>query len=172
MLMHLPATVFRLPPTILRVTFFSTSGRGSEHIIAERLGPACSTIDDNLTLSSCVDCLTHMVGANCITLFSVKIVSSFCFSATSTRLELKEVLNELKEVTKWHELGVQLGVPAHKLNAIDSKYTQDTDRSKTEVIIWWLHNIEDTSWKKLAQAVEEIEHKVLAKKLRETMSPG
>ena len=96
----------------------------------------------------------------------------FGFSATSTRLELKEVLNELKEVTKWHELGVQLGVPAHKLNAIDRQHTQDTDRSKTEVIIWWLQNIEDTSWKKLAQAVEEIEHKVLAKKLRETMSPG
>ena len=78
----------------------------------------------------------------------------------------------MKEVTKWHELGVQLGVPAHILSAIDSKHPQDTDRSKSAVIIWWLQNIEDTSWKKLAQALEEIEHKVLAKKLRETMSQG
>ena len=85
-----------------------------------------------------------MVGANCITLFPVTTISSFCFSATSTRLEWKEVLNELKEVTKWHELGVQLGVPAHILSAIDSKHPQDTDRSKSAVIIWWLQNIEDT----------------------------
>ena len=92
-------------------------------------------------------------------------LSPFCFSAT--QLKLKDVQNELKEVTEWYQLGIQLEVPVDKLCTIESNHSRDADRCKTEALIWWLHNIEDTSWGKLAKAVEAVGHSVLAKKLRE-----
>ena len=65
-------------------------------------------------------------------------------------------MNELREVTDWHKLGVQLEVPSAKLKEIEKNYTTDTIRCKTEVLDWWLRNQPEISWKKLAQAVEKM----------------
>lgn len=73
----------------------------------------------------------------------------------------------MTEVTEWNQLGMQLGVPVYKLSTIKSDHSHDADRCKTEVLIWWLCNVKDTSWEKLAKAVKAIGHRVLANKLRE-----
>ena len=73
----------------------------------------------------------------------------------------------MKEVTEWHKLGMQLGVPVHTLSTIERDNPCDADRCKNKVLIWWLHNVKDGSWDELARAVEAIEYKVLANKLRE-----
>ena len=76
----------------------------------------------------------------------------------STQLHLREIQNQLRDVTKWHQLGVQLGVPAHELSIIENNHSRDAERCKTETLLWWLRNVDDISWEKLAQAVEELGH--------------
>ena len=88
-----------------------------------------------------------------------------CFSATTKQLELNEIQNELEEVN-WYQLGVQLGLKPYKLEEFQAKHPRDVQNCKTEVLNWWLDNEENTSWEKLAKAVEK-NHSVLAKKLRE-----
>ena len=98
-----------------------------------------------------------------------------CVPATTTQLaeqELKSITNELKEVSKWHQLGVQLGLTPGLLDTIESNYPRDTERCKTEVLTWWLQNAEQRSWEKIAEALDKMEYKVLAEKLRRIKLQG
>ena len=97
-------------------------------------------------------------------------LSPICFPATSTQPELKEIQNELGEVTEWHQLGVELGLPHAKLKEIENDYPQN-QRRKVEVLDWWCRNTE-VSWIKLAKAVEEMGYTVLAEKLRRKTFQG
>ena len=98
-----------------------------------------------------------------------------CVPATTTQLaeqELKLITNELKEVSKWHQLGVQLGLTPGLLDTIESNYPRDAERCKTEVLTWWLQNAEQRSWEKIAEALDKMEYKVLAEKLRRIKLQG
>ena len=100
------------------------------------------------------------------------LFSSFCFPVASTPLTLRNILNELREVTaaKWYQLGVQLGISPATLNTLEH---DDAQRCMTEVILWWLQNAPECSWAKLAEAVEAMGgYAVLAEKLRQKMSQG
>lgn len=81
-------------------------------------------------------------------------------------LTLREIQNELTEVTDWHSLGVQLGVPKGALNIIGSNHPHDAKRCISEVITSWLENAQERSWEKIAQACEMMDRRVLAEKLR------
>ena len=72
----------------------------------------------------------------------------------------------MTEVTDWHNLGVQLGVPKSTLNIIQSDHPHDAKRCKSEVVSWWLNNAQEISWERMAQACEMMECRVLAEKLR------
>ena len=79
--------------------------------------------------------------------------------------QLKEVANALKEVSEWYQLGLQLGLTAGKLKAIESNHPCDTKRCKTDVLAWWLQNATDHSWKIIVEALDKMEYKVLAEEL-------
>ena len=99
----------------------------------------------------------------------------FCFSAPSTPLTLKEIQNELWEMTaaKWYQLGVQLGIPPATLSTIESDHSRDAQRCMTEVINWWLQNAPECSWAKLAQVVEAMgDYAALAVRLSQKMTQG
>ena len=98
-------------------------------------------------------------------------LSPICFPATSTHPELKEIQNELGEVTEWHQLGLELGVPHAKLKEIENDYPQN-QRRKVEVLDWWCRNTAEVSWIKLAKAVEEMGYILLAERLRRKTSQG
>ena len=88
---------------------------------------------------------------------------------------MKEIQNELNEMTaaKWHQLGVQLEIPAATLSTIEIDHPRDAQRCMTEVINRWLQNAPECSWAKLAEAVEAMgEYAALAEKLRQKMSQG
>ena len=74
------------------------------------------------------------------------------------------------EVTEWHQLGVELGLPRAKLKEIENDYPQN-QRHKVEVLDWWCRNTE-VSWIKLAKAVEEMGYTVLAERLRRKTFQG
>ena len=71
----------------------------------------------------------------------------------------------MKEVTDWHQLGLQLEVPAAKLKEIENDYPAKNQRCKTEMLTLWCQNTQ-VSWIKLAKAVGQIGHKVLEERLK------
>ena len=100
---------------------------------------------------------------------------NYLFSADSTHLTLKEIQNELREVTaaKWYQLGVQLEIPSSTLKTMESNYPCDVHRCMTEVLDWWLRNAPERSWEKLTEALEAMGgYRILVKKLRKKISQG
>jgi hypothetical protein len=82
--------------------------------------------------------------------------------------DLAEVLAAIKEITKPYQLGIQLKIDLSELKTIETSYSKDIDRQKTEVIKHWLRNSPDASWTTLANAVERMGgHARLAETLRE-----
>ena len=101
------------------------------------------------------------------------IASHALIPAVSTCLTLKEIKNELTEVTEWYQLGVELGLGAPQLREIERDHPQDTQRCKTEVLDWWLRNAPEVSWEKLAQALETMGgHATVTQKLRKKVPKG
>lgn len=81
--------------------------------------------------------------------------------------DLASILLDLKEVSEPYQLGVQLEIDPSVLDSIERNHPRDTDRQKTEVIKFWLHNSPTTSCKTLAKAVEGLGgYKNLVKRLR------
>ena len=105
----------------------------------------------------------------------ISCVNYFCSSAAPTPLTVKEIQNELREMTaaKWYQLGVQLEIPPTTLNTIESDHSHDAQCCMTEVINMWLQNAPECSWEKLAEAVEAMgDYAALAYGLRQKMSQG
>ena len=75
---------------------------------------------------------------------------------------MDELLNELKDVDDWFELGVYLNVPDHKLREIGQDYG-DTDECKIEMILLWRQLCVPT-WEAITTALSEIGmHTLVAK---------
>ena len=102
-------------------------------------------------------------------------VNHFCSSAASTPMTVKEIQNELRELTaaKWYQLGLQLEISPATLNTIEIDHPHGAQRCLTEVITRWLQNAPECSWAKLAQAVEAMgDYAALAEKLKQKTSQG
>ena len=110
----------------------------------------------------------------CNTPILISCVNHFCSSAASTPLTVKEIQNELKEMTaEWYQLGVQLEIPPATLNTLEHDHPLDARRCMTEVITRWLQNAPECSWAKLAKAVEAMGgYAVLAERLRQKIPQG
>lgn len=69
---------------------------------------------------------------------------------------LKQALRDIKEVTSWYSLGIQLEVETSYLDHIKTNHGSDTEQCRIEVIKFWLRNDQEPTMKKLAQAVEDM----------------
>ena len=78
------------------------------------------------------------------------IVFSPTLSATPT---LKALTNELKSVSDWHTLGVNLDLKHHKLSEIEKNHRGDDKRCRTEVLGCWLDNTTNPTWEAVAEAL-------------------
>ena len=104
----------------------------------------------------------------------ISCVNYFCSSAASIPLTVKDIQNELKEMTaEWYQLGVQLEIPPTTLNTLERDHPHDAQRCMTEVINRWLQNAPECSWAKLAKAVGAMGgYAALAERLRPNMPQG
>lgn len=67
------------------------------------------------------------------------IIGKISFNITGlTVKDLKVVVNKLAKVkSKWHSIGLQLGVPHHELKAIENNYST-VERRLSEIVEFWL----------------------------------
>ena len=97
----------------------------------------------------------------------------YLFSAVPVQMKLRDIQNELGDVTDWYQLGVQLGISTADLKQIRMNYPSNAQQCKMEVLDLWLRNAPECSWTKLAQAVEAMGgYAVLAEELRKKTSQG
>ena len=69
-------------------------------------------------------------------------------------LSLRNLSNELANVvTKYFEIGIQLGIPEHQLYKFESDHLS-VQRRFSKVISYWLNNATGVSWDSLITALE------------------
>lgn len=85
--------------------------------------------------------------------------------------DLRRLLEDLKQVTNWFQLGLRLGINHADMKRIEKDHKHDgVERCKAETIAFWLKNSEDVTLRKLVSALEGIDHRNLAKELLEIYS--
>lgn len=68
-------------------------------------------------------------------------------------------------VTRWHQLGIRLGIPSYELKKIDKDYPNNTERQMTETLSLWLRYSPSASWKDVVKVLHEMEETVLAERI-------
>ena len=81
-------------------------------------------------------------------------------------LTLKALTNELKAVSDWHSLGVNLDLKRHQLSEIEKNHRGDDKRCRTEVLGCWLDNTTTPTWEAIAEALDLMEAHTAADNIR------
>ena len=84
--------------------------------------------------------------------------------ARELKLELKDVVIAMKDVTEWYELGLQLRLPDSTLALIARD--PDVAGHQRMMLSKWLQFDTEASWEKLAAALAVIGKNVLAENVR------
>ena len=96
------------------------------------------------------------------------VVATTCIarrsSASLSEEALPLLLIELKDITNWHLLGMNLGVRKSKLDAIQAQHllSHGLDRCKGEALSVWLRGNAKASWKELVDALRQMDEQALA----------
>ena len=82
-------------------------------------------------------------------------------------IDLQSVLHHLKNIVpEVYDLGLQLNVPYHILEAIKVNSPYDVDKRKREVVVEWMKS--SPCWWHLVQALKKIGHEATAKHIKES----
>ena len=79
---------------------------------------------------------------------------------------LQQLMEALKKQEKWFLFGAMLGVPVSKLKEIESKYPNDSDRCKLEMLQYWLDTKLGPTWNEVTQALEKADQLTLAAQVK------
>ena len=84
---------------------------------------------------------------------------------------VKNLSSELKTVTAWYNLGINLGLPTHELHKIESDY-QGNDRRMLAVLELWLRRTPNAAWEGVVGALEEMGENRVAENIRQEYIRG
>ena len=79
-------------------------------------------------------------------IFILHLVTKHCIPV------IKDVMNSLRMVTCWYDLGIELKVEKHFLDHIEADHS-DIKRRLTEVIDAWLKSVSEPTYQKLIEAL-------------------
>lgn len=89
-----------------------------------------------------------------------------CVSAAPATPTLKALMNELKSVSDWHTLGVNLDLKSHQLTEIERNHRGNDQRCKTEMLACWQNSTTTPTWEAVAEALCLMEAHTVANKIR------
>ena len=87
-------------------------------------------------------------------------------------LDLASVLRKLQSIVQdLYRLGVNLSLPRHVLDAIETDFPHSTERRRTELVRVWMSSSPDPPcWWHLVQALKQTDYRVLAKEIETEQS--
>ena len=102
----------------------------------------------------------------------IVFLRNFTFWNDLFPLDFASVLRFLKDVVfSLHELGISLRLPKGKLDAIEADFPTDTEKRRIRLVRVWMSSSPDPPcWWLLAQALEQVDHRVLAHQIKQQHS--
>ena len=87
-------------------------------------------------------------------------------------LDFASVLSYLQDVVRdLYKLGIHLHLPQGKLDAIEADFPTDTEKRRLRLVRVWMSSSPDPPcWWLLAQALEQVDHRVLAHQIKQQHS--
>ena len=64
--------------------------------------------------------------------------------------------SELRSVSKWHQLGITLGLKLSQLDQIEEEARFDVERRRVKVLDTWMRITPRPSWKLIVDALKEM----------------
>ena len=102
-----------------------------------------------------------------VTLSDSEIEQTHIVMSDRVKLELKDLVLAVKDVTDWYGLGLQLSLPRHMLDTIKAERLPVEDSMRLrEMLSKWLDYDPEASWEKLASALEAIGKRAVAENVR------
>ena len=101
-----------------------------------------------------------------VTLLCVARSRSYRREQSTNAPDFKSLCAELKTVTGWHQLGINLGVPADELRRIEHDY-QGNDRRRAEMLDLWLRCTPNATWEDVVRALQQMGENTVAEKIRQ-----
>lgn len=89
-----------------------------------------------------------------------------------TKPTLKDLVNELREVTNIHGLGIQLEVPSANLHEFEANYPHSLERQRIQLAEFWLRTQVNASWNLLAEALHNNGDVSLSARIKKKYLPG
>ena len=98
----------------------------------------------------------------------ITCLRNFTFWNELFPLDSASVLRYLNNVVReLFKLGIYLGLPSSKLEAIEKDFPTDTDRRRIQLVRVWMSSSPDPPcWWLLAQALEQVDHRALAQRIK------
>ena len=84
---------------------------------------------------------------------------------------VRSLFPELRTVSDWYQLGINLGLQKYELNRIEQDY-QGNKRQMQPMLDLWLRRTPNTSWKDLVSALDEMGENRVAERIRKKYIRG
>ena len=102
----------------------------------------------------------------------IMFLRNFTFWNDLFPLDFASVLSYLQDVVRnLYKLGIYLRLPQGKLDAIEEDFSTDTEKRRIRLVRVWMSSSPDPPcWWLLAQALEQVDHRVLAHQIKQQHS--
>ena len=102
----------------------------------------------------------------------IVFLRNFTFWNDLFPLDFASVLSYLQNVVRnLYKLGIYLRLPQGKLDAIETDFPTDTEKRRIQLVRVWMSSSPDPPcWWLLAQALERVDHRVLAHQIKQQYS--
>ena len=102
----------------------------------------------------------------------IVFLRNFIFWNDLFPLDFASVLSYLQDVVRnLYKLGIYLRLPQGKLDAIEADFPTDTEKRRIRLVRVWMSSSPDPPcWWLLAQALEQVDHRVLAHQIKQQHS--
>ena len=150
----------------IRPQFFLTNPITSTDCLIE--DNLFSLTDVERVLAEGKEVVLSMTGKMRLKCTQITCLRNFTFWNDLFPLDSASVLHYLNNVVReLFKLGIYLGLPSSKLEAIEKDFPTDTDRRRVHLVRVWMSSSPDPPcWWLLAQALEQVEYGALAQRIK------